>query len=136
MNAKLISLLALVALTCADYTSAASITVVENGRACAVIVVPTAKPVSAVADLRAYIEKATGARIEVVEEDKLGRTAATGCRIFVGACNAAKRVVDVAQLQPEGFVIKSDGNDLFIVGRDTTDSGLVVAGTQHGVSEF
>ena len=54
----------------------------------------------------------------------------------MGACNATKRVVDLAQLQPEGFVIKSDGNDLFIVGRDTTDGGLEVAGTHYGVSEF
>src|SRR5262245_61444717 len=126
MKAKFISLLAVAALTCADYTSAASITVVENGRALAIIVVPTSKPSPAVADLRDYIEKATGARLEVFEEQKLGGAAATGSRIFVGACDAAKRAVDLAQLQPEGFVIKSDGNDLFIVGRDTTDSGLKV----------
>ncbi|MDO8539159.1 MAG: DUF4838 domain-containing protein [Opitutaceae bacterium] len=118
--------------------SAAPITLVENGRARAVIVVPDAKPSRAVADLRDYIEKATGARLEVVEERAPGSGSrpAGGSLIFVGACGAAKRAVDLARLQPEGFVIKTDGSDLFIVGRDATDAGLEVDGTHHGVCEF
>jgi hypothetical protein len=44
--------------------------------------------------------------------------------------------VDIKKLQPEGFVIKTDGNDLFIVGRDATDTGMQVAGTFYGVCEF
>ena len=57
-------------------------------------------------------------------------------RIFVGPCLTAGRVVDIKKLQPEGFVIKTDGNDLFIVGRDATDAGMPVAGTFYGVCEF
>jgi hypothetical protein len=45
-------------------------------------------------------------------------------------------VVDVRGLQPEGFVIKTDGEDLFIVGRDSTDKGMEVSGTFYGVCEF
>ena len=45
-------------------------------------------------------------------------------------------MVDIKGLQPEGFVIKTDGDDLFIVGRDATDTGLQVAGTFYGVCEF
>src|SRR5262245_60836168 len=121
MKVTLVSLLAIVALTWMDSTKAAPIAVVENGRARAVIVVPSEKPSPAVFDLRDYVEKATGARLDVIEEHRLSSAVWTGSRIFVGPCAATRRVVHLAQLQPEGFVIKSDGNDLFIVGRDTTD---------------
>ena len=45
-------------------------------------------------------------------------------------------MVDLKGLQPEGFVIKTDGADIFIVGRDVTDTGMQVAGTFYGVCEF
>ena len=44
--------------------------------------------------------------------------------------------MDVKKLQPEGFVIKTDGQDLFIVGRDLTDANTPVSGTFYGVCEF
>jgi hypothetical protein len=112
------------------------ITLVENGNPRAVIVVLNGRQSPAVADLRGYIEKATGARLDVAEERDLAKADVGGGRIFVGPCEAAKRVVDVTSLQPEGFVIKSQGSDLFIVGRDTTDAGIKVDGTQYAVSEF
>jgi hypothetical protein len=115
--------------------SAHAITIVRAGRSEAVIVIPAGSKAPWAADLRRYVEKVSGAKLDVVSEDKLGEIK-TGARLFVGPCLAANRVVDIKGLQPEGFVIKTDGDDLFIVGRDATDSGMPVAGTFYGVCEF
>lgn len=129
-------LLLLIGLACAT-ACAAPVTLVENGRATAIIVVPDAKTSrDAADDLRTYLEKASGARLDIVEEGRLGEVARGAARVFVGPCVAARRVVDLTKLQPEGFVIKADAGDLFIAGRDMTDAGIRVAGTFHGVCEF
>ena len=57
-------------------------------------------------------------------------------RIFIGATSAGKRIGDLTKLQPEGFVIKREGGDVFIIGGDETDAGLAVDGTFYGVCEF
>ncbi len=116
-------------------SSAHAITIVRAGRAEAVIVVPVGSETAGAADLQRYLEKVSGAELEIVAEDKLEKRK-SGNRVFVGPCLAAGRVVDIKELQPEGFVIKTVGDDLFIVGRDTTDSGMQVAGTFYGVCEF
>ena len=135
MRIQLIGFLS-AAVLCTPSASAAPVTLVRDGRASAVIVVPDGPPQRAVAELRDYIEKATGAKLDIVPESGLTGDPPRGSRIFVGACQAAKRVVDLAQLQPEGFVIKTEGNDLFIVGRDKTVAGLDMEGTHYGVCEF
>jgi hypothetical protein len=112
-----------------------AITIVRDGKAEAFIVVPQGSAATGAADLQKYVEKVSGAKLEIVTEDKL-ESAKHGSRIFVGPCLAASRVVDLQKLQPEGFVIKTDGNDLFIVGRDSTDTDMPVAGTFYGVCEF
>ena len=110
-------------------------TLVRAGHAEAVIVVPAGNKAAGAADLQTYVEKASGAKLPIVTEDKLG-DANHAPRVFVGPCRAASRVVDLKALQPEGFVIKTDGGDLFIVGRDATETGMQVAGTFYGVCEF
>ncbi len=92
-----------------------AITIVRQGQAQAVIVVPAAGKVAGAADLQTYVEKVSGAKLEILSEDKLG-DAKSDTRIFLGPCRATSRIVDIKRLQPEGFVIKTDGNDLFIVG--------------------
>src|SRR5690349_16059130 len=72
MRTGLISLFSGVAIVAAASATAAPVTLVADGHARAVIVVPDAKPSRAVADLRDYIEKSTGARLEVIEERNLG----------------------------------------------------------------
>jgi hypothetical protein len=117
--------------------AAAPVTLVENGRAASVIVVPDGKRAQAAASaLRSYIEKATGARLEIIEERRLAPAGRTASRIFVGPCEAAKPVVDLATLQPEGFVIKTSGGDVYIVGQDIAAGGREVEGTFYGVCEF
>jgi hypothetical protein len=112
-----------------------AITIVRAGQAEAVIVVPAGSKAVEAADLQRYVEKVSGAKLEIVTEDKLG-AAKKGARVFVGPCLAASPVVDIKGLQPEGFIIKTDGSDLFIVGRDATDTGMQVSGTFYGVCEF
>jgi len=112
---------------------------VKDGHAtCTIVVSSAGKGVAqeAAADLQAYIDKAGGVKVAIVAEDRLGEAKDGTARIFVGPCRAAARVVDLKKLQPEGFVIKTDGGDLYIVGRDTTDAGLPVRGTFYGVCEF
>lgn len=136
MNARLRTLACVLLLSAVGGSASTATTLVDNGRAEAVIVVADARKSGPAAELRDYVEKASGARLDIVEERQLGQRGRTGARVFVGPVEAAKRVVDLAKLQPEGFIIKSDGADLFIVGRDRTDAGLLVEGTRHGVSEF
>lgn len=112
------------------------VTVVENGRPGAIIVVPAKVKSEAAGELQYYIEKASGAKLDIVAEDKQPESNRAGTRIFVGPVQASGRVVDLSKLQPEGFVIKTDGDDLFIVGRDRTDAGMAVEGTYYGVCEF
>jgi hypothetical protein len=117
-------------------SSAPAITLVQDGQPKAVIVIPAGHKSPEAADLQAYLEKASGARLAIVPENKLGEAPKMASRLFVGPCRAAARVVNLKKLQPEGFAIKTDGDDLFIVGRDTTDTGLEVEGTFYGVCEF
>src|SRR5271157_1907511 len=84
-----------------------AITIVRSGHTEAVIVVPAGNKVAGAFDLQRYVEKVSGAKLEMVTEDKLGE-AKSGARLFIGPCLAASRVVDIKGLQPEGFVIKTD----------------------------
>ena len=111
------------------------VTLVERGKATAVIVIPAGSSSAEAVHLQRYIEKVGGAKLDIITEDQLGE-AKRGARVFVGPCSAASRVVDIKNLQPEGFVIKTEGSDLFIVGQDATATGLKVAGTFYGVCEF
>ncbi|MCI0491566.1 MAG: DUF4838 domain-containing protein, partial [Planctomycetes bacterium] len=116
--------------------AAFSASLVENGQAQAAIVVPAGKVPAAAKDLQHYLEKVSGAALPIVMEERLSSVKPGTARIFLGACAVARDVVDRAKLQPEGFVIKSVGNDLYIVGRDTTYAGMPVDGTFYGVCEF
>src|SRR5258708_36884473 len=86
-------------------SSAYAITIVRAGQAEAVIAVPAGSKPAGAADLQKYVEKASGAKLEIVAEDKLGEVK-NGPRVFVGPCLASSRVVDIKGLQPDGFVIK------------------------------
>jgi hypothetical protein len=111
-------------------------TLVENGRPKAVLVVPARAESKPAATLQRYIEMATGARLPILTEEQLSGATTSDTRVFVGAGRTAGKVVDVQKLQPEGFVIKTVGDDLYIVGRDATDAGMRVEGTFYGVCEF
>ena len=89
---------------------ARAIILVRDGHAEAVIVVPADNRPTGADDLQRYVEKVSGAHLDIVPEDKLTEAKARA-RVYVGSGDAAKRVVDIKALQTEGFVIKTDGDD-------------------------
>jgi len=91
-------------------------------------------------DLQEYIQKSTGAKLPIESNDSKTIVHA----IVVGDCPAAKAVgIDSSTMKPEGFVIKTIGENLYIVGRDTAESprsehwrNAPQTGTWFGVSRF
>jgi len=119
----------------------ADITLVRDGKAQAVIIVPEGlskhvqRPASqltsagmsvplAAVELADYLQKVGGVRTAIATETQKGVEAAT--RIYIGHCKAN---ADLA-VQPEEFVIRTKGSDLHICG------GLICRGTLYGVYDF
>ena len=116
--------LTLCLLLCAAPALAA--TIADAGKAHLMIVLPDqpAEPeVEAAAELGKYLGKLTGAAFEQVsEKDLQGRPA-----IFVGATAAAAAAgISAAELDRDGFIIKVDHGNLFIVGHDAVATELGV----------
>jgi len=87
----------------------------EDGRARATIVVAEsgdAAVATAAAELAVYLERVTGGRFEVVRESiaRVGEA-----RIFVGP-TAAGVGVDAAQMGSEQWLVRTAGEDLYLVG--------------------
>jgi Domain of unknown function (DUF4838)/Carbohydrate family 9 binding domain-like len=135
--------LLLTGVLCAAFTVQAELQVVKNGKSNYQVVVGKKCPkitVAAAKDLIMYLCKSTGAELP------LKRTGVTNGKpsIVVGDCAAARKAgIDATKLPPEGFVIKTVGKDLYIVGRDTRGAinndhwySAPQAGTWHGVSRF
>jgi hypothetical protein len=121
------------------------ITLAENGKACAEIVVGT-KPcpviIFAAQELKMFLDQATGADFKIVNQ-KNGEISA----IFLGDCEASKTMgIDLANLPRDAFVIKSSGKDIVIAGRDDQTKDpikgtylwgmLYERGTLFGVYDF
>jgi len=87
-------------------------------------------------ELQTYIQKATGAHLEIKTENQLAKADATDSKIFVGPCKTTASLIDISKIQPEGFVIKIKDNDVYIVGKDKTEAGMQVDGTLNGSYEF
>jgi hypothetical protein len=121
----------------------AAITLVENGTSAYEILLSTdALPITirAAQDLQLYIEKGTGAHLPIRQADSIGTRPA----IIVGDGPLARALgVTLGQVKPEGFRIKTVGENLIISGQDTPGSASSVhwrsapqAGTWHGISHF
>jgi len=122
---------------------AAPITIVENGKPQAVIVVASDEPKAdkAATEIQKYIEKMSGAKLPIVKE---GEPVNTDVSIFVGHTKAAakngvkipsgfKEVVgDPKVFEEEGFVIKTKGKNIFIGG----NSDGPYQGTIYAAYEF
>jgi hypothetical protein len=119
----------------------AGVPIVTDGTPIAVIVTAD-KPGSvaeyAAEELVTHIEKATGARLPVLTESGVPRSAAY--RIYVGDCQAASAAgIMAGKLPPESFVLKTAGDALFIVGEDGAGDPLAMdtrAGTLWGAYEW
>lgn len=104
------------------------------GRKCSQITRAAAK------DLILYLNKSTGVKLSLSPNGETDGKPS----IIVGNCAASRKAgIDVAKLPPEGFIIKTIGKNLYIVGRDTKGSAnsdhwysAPQAGTWNGVSTF
>lgn len=123
------------------WVKASSITLVENGKPQAVVVVANhASELSrlAVEELVEHVERSTGVRLEVVAETVAVPTGWS--RLFIGPTQKAEQVgIDVDTLPLDAFVMRSEGRDLFILGKENGggyDSGSGYNGTLYGVYEL
>ncbi len=119
----------------------ADLALINDGRANAVIVTPSAASAVvryAAQELVYHCEKATGAKLAVVTESTV--PAGAGVRIYLGATEAARAAgIDPARLPPETFVLRTGEKALFIAGRDGPGEPLdrdTSAGTLFGVYEW
>jgi hypothetical protein len=97
MPSQVISLFCFLALPVTALAANPAITRVADGCASAVLVVPAAKIAHGAAeDLRDYVEKASGGRLEFVDGRVSKVHDAPGARVFVGRCEAAKRIAKLA----------------------------------------
>ena len=115
-------------------TLLSAVPVVKNGKSDHVIVIaPQANQAvaqAAAADLRTYIFKATGAKLPIVKPEQQGK-------------RPAFKLGFIKVDTPEGFVVKTQGNDIHISGNDTPGDvynnhwafGARV-GTWFGVADF
>ncbi|NOY79423.1 MAG: DUF4838 domain-containing protein [Kiritimatiellaeota bacterium] len=120
-----------------------SLHIVTDGRSTyEILVAPAAFPITvrAARELRDYIARATGATLPIRRGDAPG----DGPTVVVGPGPAARAGgVDLDNVPPEGFRIKTVGHNLYIVGRDTAGSADSLhwrfapqSGTWYGVSRF
>ena len=125
----------------------ADITLVRDGKAQAVIIVPEGlsknvqRPASqltsagmgvplAAVELADYLQKVSGVRPVIATETQNGVEAVS--RIYIGHCKAN---ADLA-VQPEEFVVRTMGDDLHIRGGDVAPGGQICQGTLYGVYDF
>jgi hypothetical protein len=138
---KIISAIAL--LCCGIIAANEKLDIVKEGKSnYQIIVSPKAFPITqrAAEDLQTYIKKSTGAELPIVKSEKPGEKPA----IIVGVNKTVKEVgINLEQIKPEGFVIKTIGRNIYIVGKDTKGSAnsdhwrdAPQSGTWYGVAEF
>ena len=93
---------------------------------------------SAARELQYHLEKSTGTKLPILPEKKSGSGITGG--FFLGNTRAAaKRKLDVSDCPLNSYMIRTDGNFMYIVGRDNTrdESRLDAApGTLFGVYHY
>lgn len=121
---------------------AAQVSLVRDGEANAVLLradEPSLVVRYAIEELVWHVRKATGVTLKVMPESE--EPVEVHTRIYIGQTDAARRNgIDPERLQREAYTIRSIGNDLFIVGRDSNENPLRQdnpnVGTLFGVYEF
>ncbi len=105
------------------------VTLVKDGQSKATIVIPsgaTTEVRTAATGLQTYVKKISGALLPLVEDDR----DINGTMVLVGPTRITSRAgVDLGRLKPGGFVVKTVGGSLVVIGKDDE-------GTQFAVSEL
>lgn len=141
-SAAIIRLVLTLCLSLCASSASAQVSLVKESKATAVVVTaesPTETARYAVEELVSHVEQATGVSLSVVPESQAPRDVHT--RIYIGDTETGQRNgIDPALLPREAYVMRSVGNDLFIVGRERDGNPLSThnpdAGTLFGVYEF
>ncbi|MFH1738615.1 MAG: DUF4838 domain-containing protein [bacterium] len=132
-----ILLLILTTFFCQIISADANLILVKNGKAKSTIVIsaqPSDQAAQAAQILQEYIEKISGAKLPVVNEKEKAR----GHRILIGYSQAVRDLgVEIPsgftyQMNEEGFVIKTVGNDIVLAGNEDWN----YRGTIFAVYEF
>ena len=134
-------ILALVLIGLAASTDA-QVCLVSQGETRAVVVTadaPTKTATYAAEELVRHVQLATGVELDVVEESKLPTGMHT--HVFIGETKAAVTSgINPRRLEREAYVLRSIGDDLFIVGREDDGDPLSRhnsnVGTLWGVYDF
>ena len=117
--------------------SSASVLLVEKGKTKSIIVIadkPSGTAKKAAGILQEYIEKISGARLDIKSEKDAG----SQTRILVGQSETVKKLgINVPsgftyQMNEEGFVIKTIGNSLVLAGNEDWR----YRGTEYAVYDF
>jgi hypothetical protein len=119
---------------------AAGVDLVRDGKPLAAIVIPSRPlPVETYAaeELQYHVQSATGARLPIVPE---GQNDPAVSRVYLGNCKAsAIAKIDPTGLPGNGYVVKTIGKDLYVVGKDSRGDPLDTdthEGTLFGVYEI
>jgi hypothetical protein len=116
-----------------------ALTLVQDGKARAVIVLP-AKPSSALRaaadDLVDALARISGATVPIIAAG--APVAGDTVRIVLGGDERwpSEVVARVKTLPPEGFVQRTLGQAIHLAGSDVGQGGLALTGTAHGVYDF
>ena len=101
-------------------TALAQVSIVRDGEVRAVVVTaakPSRVAAYAVEELVSHVEKATGLRLPVAVEGEAPQGYTS--RVFVGVTQAARgQGIDPDALEVEEFVLRTAGNDLYVVGKE------------------
>ena len=137
---RFLALVLTVAVVALD-ASAADVPVVTDGAPQAVVVLAEeATPVAqyAAEELVHHVQKATGVKLAIASETAIPDQPPG--RVFIGDTKAARAAgIEAGKLPPETFVLRTQGNALFIAGGDGDGPPLDVgtpAGTLFGVYEL
>lgn len=113
---------------------------VKEGRPNAIVVVPQ-KPTkliqSAAEELVEHVEQMSGARLPVKPESSLTDAEKNGPLVAVGPTELARQSgLHVEDLPPEGYLVRSYGDRLFLLGRDDAGRRAATQGTLDAVIAF
>lgn len=120
----------------------AQVTIVKEGKATSVVVIADKSSETArvaAEELVKHVKLATGIELKTEMESDISENIPT--HIYVGETETARRFgIDAGKLPREAFIIRSVGNDLFIVGKEDSGNPLNEmnpnVGTLLGTYEF
>ncbi len=118
------------------------ITLVQDGTVKTVVVTsddPSRVAVYAAEEFVRHVEMATGKRLDVVAESQVPEGYAS--RVLIGSTRAATEAgITVDELAHDAFILRTVGNDLYILGRESKSFSPLsrwnnFSGTMYGVTE-